>query len=83
MINKVSKAVSKATREKAEEALTELQYCPYGMLRLANRLKTDSKEVEGERCMRGSDGKLCFCVKERGDACKDYMEGIMNEELGS
>ena len=36
-------------------------------------------EVEG-RCMRGSDGKLCFNKKERGKVWKDYMERIMNEE---
>ena len=52
------------------------------MFRLVNRLKTDSKEVEGGRCMRGSDGKLCFSEKERGDVWKIYVEGIMNEENG-
>ena len=31
-------------REKAEEALTELQYCPNEMFRLVKGLKTDSKE---------------------------------------
>ena len=30
--------------------------------------------------MRGSDGKLCLCEKERGKFWKDYMERIMNEE---
>ena len=30
--------------------------------------------------MRGSDGKLCFSEKERGNVWKDYMERIMNEE---
>ena len=34
MKSKAKKAVSKAMREKAEEVLTELQKCPYGMLRL-------------------------------------------------
>ena len=47
------------------------------MFRLVKRLKTSSKEVEGERCLRGSDGKLCFSEKERG---KDYMERIKNKE---
>ena len=42
-----NKAVSKATREKAEEALTKLHYCLNGMFRLVKGLKTDSKEVEG------------------------------------
>ena len=49
----------------AEGALTELKDCLNGMFRLVIILKTDSKEVEGERCMRGSDEKLCFSEKER------------------
>ena len=41
------------------------------MFRLVKGLRTDRKEVEGGRCMRGrcmrgSDGKLCFCEKEGG-----------------
>ena len=48
------------------------------MLRLVKGLNTDSKEVEGGRCMRGSDGKLCFSEKER--VWRDYMKWIMNEE---
>ena len=50
---------------KAEEELTELQDYPYGMFRLIKGLKTD-RETEGERCIRESDGKLCFSEKERG-----------------
>ena len=65
----------KAMREKVEEALTELQNCPYGMFRIVKGLKTDSKDVEG-----GSDGKLCFSEKERGKVWKDYIERRMNEE---
>ena len=60
MNNKAIKAVSKAMREKVVEALTELQNCPNGMFRLVIGLKTSSKEDEGERHIRGSDGKLCF-----------------------
>ena len=80
MKNKASKAFKKAMREMSEEALTELQNCPYGMFRLVLGLKTDRNEVEGGRCMRGSDGKMCFTEKERGKVWKDYMERIMNEE---
>ena len=64
-------------KNKAEKVLTELQN---GMLWLVKGLKTDSKEVEGGRCVRGSDGKLCFSEKGRGKIRKDYMERIMNEE---
>ena len=33
---------------------------------LVKGFKTDSKEVDGGICMRGSDGKLFFSEKERG-----------------
>ena len=59
--NKARKAVSKAMRGKTEEAFTELRHYPNGMLKLVNGLKTASKEYEVGRCMRGCDGKLCFC----------------------
>ena len=39
-----------------------------------------SEEVEGGRCVRGSDGKLCFSAKQKGRFWKDYAERIMNEE---
>ena len=48
------------------------------MLRLVRGLKTDSKEVEGGRCMIGSDGKLCLSEEKRGKVWKNSMEGIMN-----
>ena len=44
-------------REKVEVALTELTNSPNGMFRLVKDLKTDNKEVDGGRCMIGSDGK--------------------------
>ena len=50
------------------------------MLRPVEGLKTYSKEVDGGRSMRGSDGKLCFSENERGEVWKDYVERIMNEE---
>ena len=49
--NKAKKAASKALREKADEAHTELKGCPNVMFRLVQGLKTDSKEVGG-RCER-------------------------------
>ena len=74
------KAVSMAMREKADEALTELDNSPYVIFMLLKGLKTDSKEIDGGRCMRGSDGKLCFSDNEKGQVWKIYMERIMNEE---
>ena len=50
------------------------------MVRLVKGLKTDSKEVEGEGCMRGSDRRLCLSEKEKDNVWEDDMEWIMNEE---
>ena len=44
----------------------------FGLLR---RLRTNSKEVEGGRCMRGSDRKLCFIETERGS-----VEGLYGKD---
>ena len=80
MKNKAIKAVSKAMREQAEEVLTDLQNFPNGMFRLVIGLKTNSTEIEGGRCRRGCNGKLCLSERERGKVWKDYIERIMNEE---
>ena len=50
------------------------------MFRVVKGLKTDSKEVEGGRCMRESDGKLCFSEKERDKVWNDHMESIINDK---
>ena len=75
------KALSNALREKAEAALTDLKHCPNWMFRLVKGLKIEFNDDEGKRYMRGSDSKLCFSEKERGNVCSDCMERIMNEEI--
>ena len=55
-------------------------HCQNVILRLVKGLKINSKEVEGGRCMRGIDGRLCFSGKEKGKVWKDYMERMMYEE---
>ena len=40
------------------------QYFPNGMFRLVRGLKIYRKKVEGGKCMRGSDEKLCFSEKK-------------------
>ena len=49
------------------------------MFRLVEGLKIDSKEVEGGRCMRGSDGKLNVSETDRSKVWKNYMERIMKK----
>ena len=77
---KAKNVVSKSIREKAEEALSELQDSPNGMFCHVKILRINSKGVEGGRWMRGNDEKLCFSENERGKIQKDYMERIMNEK---
>ena len=67
-------------RERTEQALTEFRKCKIWMFELVTGLRIDGKEVDEEKCMRGSDGKQCFCEKEKGNVWKDYMQKIMNEE---
>ena len=46
--NKTKKAVSKAMREKAENALTYLKNCSNRMFRLVKGLQVDSRDVKEE-----------------------------------
>ena len=78
--NKENKAVSKAMRERRLKSRLLIKNCPNEMFRLVKGLKNYSKEVDGGRCMWGSDGKLCFSEKDRGKVWRYYMEWIMNEE---
>ena len=38
------------------------------------------KNVERERCSKGSDGQLGFIEKNRAKNWKEHMEKIMNEK---
>ena len=61
-----------------EKSLTEFNNCPNGMFRLVKGLRICNKKVYGGRRIRGSDIKLCFYEKERGNLWNDYMLRIMN-----
>ena len=40
----------------------------------------DEKDIEGERCVIGKDGKVCFGEKDRKQIWKNHMEHIRNEK---
>ena len=46
------------------------------MFKLVKSLKKDGKDVEGERYMRGRDGRLSFSEKDRAKVWKKHMERI-------
>ena len=82
MKNRVKKVVAKAMKEAAEQELRELSEHPNKVFKLVKSMKKDGKDVEGGRCMRGSNGRLNFCKKDRERVWKEHMERIMNEENG-
>ena len=43
-------------------------------------MNKEGRDVEGGRCLRGSDGKLNFSEEDGGKVWKEHMERIMNEE---
>ena len=50
------------------------------MFKLVKSMKKDGKDVEGERCITGSNSRLNFSEKDKGRVWKEHMERIMNEE---
>ena len=47
------------------------------MFKLVKSMKKDGKNVEGGRCMRGSDGRLNFIEKDKRKVWNENMERIM------
>ncbi|XP_068674313.1 uncharacterized protein [Montipora foliosa] len=80
MKNRAKKVVAKAMKETAERELRGLSEHPNKVFELVKSMKKDGKDVEGGRCMRGSDGRLSFSEKDTGKVWKEHMERIMNEE---
>ena len=80
MKNQAKKLVAKAVKEAAEQEPRELSEHPNKVFKLVKLMKKDRKDVEGGRCMRGSNGRLNFSEKDRGKVWKEHMERIVNEE---
>ena len=80
MTNRAKKVVAKAMKEVAERELRGLSEHPNKVFKLVKSMKKDGKDVEGGRCMKGSDGRLSFSEKDRGKVWNEHMERIMNEE---
>ena len=58
MKNRAKKVVSKAMKAAAKRELGELSKHPNRVFKLVKSMKKDGKDVEGGRCIRGSDGRL-------------------------
>ena len=66
-------------RKEAEKELTKLNKKPNNIFTLVKFTKKDGKDNEGDRCMKGKDGRLGFSEKDRKRIWKNHVEGIMNK----
>ena len=65
-MNKAAKkAVARAMKEEAERKINELGRNPNNVFRLVRKIRIESTDVAGGRCMRGNDGTLYLNVKVR------------------
>ena len=74
------RAVAGAMKEVADRKINELGRDPNDVFRLVRRMKIESTDVVGGRCMRGNDGTLYLSEKDRAKLWKAHMSKIMNEE---
>ena len=70
MKNRAKNVVIKAMKDAAEQELSEH---PNKVFKLVKSMKKDGKDVEGGRCVRGSDRRLNFSEKDRGRVWKDSI----------
>ena len=78
--NRTKKVVANSMRKEDEKELTKLNKKPNSIFTLVKFMKKDGKDIEGGRCMRGKDGRLGFCEKDRKRIWKNHMEEIMSKE---
>ena len=78
--NQTRKIVAIAIRMKANQELSNLYQNSNSVFYFLRRMKKKSSDLEGERCLRGRDGRLDFVEEDRAKICKEHTEKIMNEE---
>ena len=67
-------------RIEANRDLNNLYQNSYGVFYFLRRMKKEGKNMKGERCLRGKDGRLGFIEEDRTKIWKEHMEKTMNEE---
>ena len=74
------KAIARAMKEEAVRKINELGRNPNNVFKLDRKVKIDSTDVVGGRCMQESDGILYLIEKDRAKLWKAHMSTIMNDE---
>ena len=78
--NQTRKIVAIAIRMEANQKLNNLYQNSNSVFYFLRRMKKEGKDLEGGRCIRGSNGRLGFIEEDRAKICKEHMKKIMNEE---
>ena len=80
MKNQTKRVISNAIKVESKKEIDNLRENPNNIFKLKRLLKQEGKDVEGGRCIRGSDGRLGCTEIDRRNIWKEHFEKIMNEE---
>ena len=72
--------VANFMKKEAEEELTKLINKANNIFTQVKFIKSNGKDIEGGRCMKGKDRRLDFSKKDRKRIWKNHVEEIMNKE---
>ena len=67
------KAVARAMKEEAVRKINEIGRNPNNVLRLVRKMKMESTDVVGGRCMHGNDGTLYLNEKDLAILWQTHM----------
>ena len=60
--------------KEAKLELNNLYHNSNNVFYLLRRMKKKGNDVEGGKCFRGRDGRLCFTEEDRAKTWKEHME---------
>ena len=75
-----NKTIATAMKEETVRKINGIGKNPNIFFRLVRKMKIESTDVVGGRCMRGNDGTLYLYEKDRAKFWEAHMSKIMNDE---
>ena len=80
MRNQTKKVFVKAMKTEAEKEMEEIREIPNKIFKFVKLIKRNGKDVEGEKRIKGKDGRIGCSQENRCKIWKKHMERITNEE---
>ena len=74
--NQTRKIVARAMRMEANQELNNLYQNSNSVFYFLRRMRKEGKDVDGERCLRGGDGRLGCSEEDRAKIWKEHMEKV-------